>query len=213
MKRSTGNDGSFTLLELLVVIGIISALLVVTLPVVTSLTKSGGRKAAIGNLLGAIEQARQQAIKDGQATYVVFPDHLPASASRSAIQQYSYRSFAIFEDDPANPGSEKQLTPWRSLPTGVSIRNGSIDFLANTISFPFAPLGSGVTATFPFLKFTCVGEIDSSTTRNPNNTTGTINFGVFEGYIDANGNQVDTNKAKFTDTVAVSRLTGRAERL
>ena len=61
---------AFTLLELLVVIGIIAILMAMIAPAVTSLSKSNGRKAAIANLLGGIEQARAQAIADGQATYV-----------------------------------------------------------------------------------------------------------------------------------------------
>ena len=54
----------------------------------------------MSSLLSVIERARSQAISDGQATYVVFPDKLPAGATASQLQTYPYRSFAIFEDDP-----------------------------------------------------------------------------------------------------------------
>lgn len=210
------NCAGFTLLELLVVIGIISILLVAIVPAVNSLSKSSGRKAAVSNLLGAIEQARAQSIKDGQATYVVFPDQLPGSPDVATIQRYSYRSYAIFEDDTVTPGAVKQLTPWRSLPTGVSVRSGSLNYLANTIDFPFTPLGTAATAKFPFLKFNSNGEVDPATTRNPTNTTGTIQFGVFEGYVDTTGTDRDTARSTtgpLTDSIAVTRLTGRAERM
>jgi type II secretory pathway pseudopilin PulG len=187
--------------------GIIALLLVAIVPAVNSLSKSSGRKAAIGNLLGAIEQARAQAIKDGQATYIVFPDQLPAT-----VQRYSYRSYAIFEDDPSNAANTKQLTPWRSLPNGISLRSGSLNYLANTTSFSFTPMGAKATGLFPFLKFNANGEIDPATTRTPNAPGTTIQVGVFEGHVDS-GSDKETNSSKITETISVSRLTGRATKI
>src|SRR5207244_3309089 len=112
---------------MLVVLGMIVILLSAVVPVVTSLSKANGRKAAMANLLGGIEQARAEAIKSGQATYVVFPAF--TSGTQSTLDRYNYRSYAIFEDDAASPtpsptppcaGNVKQLTPWKSLPTGVA---------------------------------------------------------------------------------------------
>src|SRR5205807_7976742 len=93
----TGHS-AFTLLELLVVIAIISVLLVAVIPAVNSFSKSSGRKGAISNLLGAFEQARAEAIKSGQATYVVFPT-FASGTSQTTLDRYNYKSFAIFEDD------------------------------------------------------------------------------------------------------------------
>ncbi|HEY4284988.1 MAG TPA: type II secretion system protein, partial [Chthoniobacterales bacterium] len=132
---------AFTLLELLVVIGIIASLLVVALPAITSLSKSSGRKGAVSRLLGAIEQARSLALRDGQATYLVFPDKINTTDA-ATIERYSYRSFAIFEDDVSTPGTIKQITPWQTLATGICIRKNSLDYLANTLDIPFTPLGS-----------------------------------------------------------------------
>jgi prepilin-type N-terminal cleavage/methylation domain-containing protein len=57
---------AFTLIELLVVIAIIAILLVAVVPAVNTLSKSSGRKATASLLLGTIEQARAQALKDGR---------------------------------------------------------------------------------------------------------------------------------------------------
>ncbi len=203
---------AFTLLELLVVIGIIAILAVAVVPAVSSLSKSGGRKAAVGTLLGAIEQARTLAVKDGQATYLVFPDQLPGNPSAEMRQRYAYRSFAIFEDDASNSGTVKQITSWKSLPTGVSVRSGSLSYLANNVNFSFTPTAA-TTAQFPFLKFTANGEVDPTTTRDPAATTGTIQFGVFEGYVDSTGTDKDTNSSHTTESIGVTRLTGRAVRM
>ena len=194
---------AFTLLELLVVIGIISLLLVAVIPAVNSLSKSSGRKGAISNLLGAIEQARIQAVKDGQATYVVFPT-LSAGTSQSIVDQYHYRSYAVFEDDPANPTQPKQLTPWKKLPTGISLRSQISAAPWTTASFPFAPIGTA--QTFPYLKFNSAGEVES-----PVPATGPVLLSIFEGHVNGTSETLST-KIIITETISIARLTGRAER-
>src|SRR5437660_1292650 len=116
-----GRFRAFTLIEMLVVLGMIVILLSAVVPVVTSLSKANGRKAAMANLLGGIEQARAEAINTSQASYVVFPT-FGAGTAQGTLDRYNYKSYAIFEDNAANPGSVKQVTPWKALPTGVALR-------------------------------------------------------------------------------------------
>ena len=103
MSRS--REGGFTLLELLVVIAIIAVMLIAVIPAVNSLSKSSGRKAAIGSLLGALEQARANAIKTGLATYLVFPAF--SAATPTTLDRYHFKAFALFEDDPAAAATPK----------------------------------------------------------------------------------------------------------
>ena len=134
----------FTLLELLIVMGIIAIALVALVPAVTSLSKAGGRRAARDSMLGGIEQARAEAIKSGQATYVVFPTF--TSGTQSTLDRYNYRSYAIFEDNAASPGNVKQLTDWKSFPAGVALRAAGIAALSN-LADP-ATLAPAVTFSF-----------------------------------------------------------------
>jgi prepilin-type N-terminal cleavage/methylation domain-containing protein len=204
---------AFTLIELLVVIGIISVLLVAVIPVVNSLSKSGGRKAAMSNLLGAIEQAHAQAIKDGQAAYIVFPTF--TDASQATLDRYQHKSYAIFEDDPAAPTVPKQLTNWKTIPPGVALRSSGSGKLSDlpatsTLSPPFTPkFGPDPSAggVFRCIKFAATGEVESPS----NNVTLTI----FEGYVNGTtevltGPKNANGDPAASESINISRLTGRA---
>jgi type II secretory pathway pseudopilin PulG len=208
VKRSSSETG-FTLIELLVVMGIIIVALAALVPAVTSLSKSGGRRAARNSLLGGIEQARAEAVKSSQATYVVFPAF--TSGTQSTLDRYNYRSYAIFEDDAANPGNVKQLTDWKSFPTGVALRKAGIDALADpatltpAVTFGFAPDASA--APLRCFKFNSNGEVEAPAAN--------VLLGIFEGYVNG-GTEVATTKdgngnASAVEYLRVSQFTGRAE--
>jgi prepilin-type N-terminal cleavage/methylation domain-containing protein len=203
---------AFTLIELLVVMGIIAIALAALVPAVTSLSKSGGRRAGLNSLLGGIEQARAEAIKSGQATYVVFPTF--TSGTQPTFDRYNYRSYAIFEDDVASPGNVKQLTDWKPFPIGVALRAAGPATLSNLtdpatltppVAFSFAPDASA--APFKCFKFNSNGEVQAPATN--------VLLGIFEGYVD-NGIEIATTKdasgnPSAVEYLMVSQFTGRAE--
>src|SRR5881392_1841348 len=177
-----GRFRAFTLIEMLVVLGMIVILLSALVPAVTSLSKANGRKAAIANLLGGIEQARAEAINTSQATYVVFPA-FGAGTAQSTLDRYNYKSYAIFEDNAANPGSVKQVTPWKALATGVALRAAGTAALANlaptasptpTPPFTFTP-DTSATPVYQYLKFNSNGEVEAPAAN--------VLLGVFEGFV------------------------------
>jgi hypothetical protein len=196
--------------------GIILIALAALVPAVTSLSKSGGRRAALNSLLGGIEQARAEAIKSSQATYVVFPAF--TSGTQSTLDRYNYRSYAIFEDDAANPGNVKQLTDWKSFPTGVALRAAAYTIngvdvrpllstaLSPVPAFTFTPdLSAG--AVFRCIKFNSNGEVQTP--------AGNVLLAIFEGYVNS-GSEVATTKdgsgnPSAVEYVMVSQFTGRAE--
>jgi len=207
-----GRFRAFTLVEMLVVLGIIVLLLVAVIPAVTSLSKANGRKAAIANLLGGIEQARAEALKSSQATYVVFPAF--TSGTQSTLDRYNYRSYAIFEDDAATPGNVKQLTDWKSFPTGVALRAAGTAALSNladpatltpSVTLSFVPDASAT--PFKCFKFNSNGEVTAPAAN--------VLLGIFEGYVNS-GTEIATTKdasgnPSAVEYVMVSQFTGRAE--
>jgi prepilin-type N-terminal cleavage/methylation domain-containing protein len=207
-----GRSRGFTLAEMLIVVAIIGIMLVALVPAVTSLSKAGARRATRDSLLGGIEQARAEAIKSGQPTYVVFP--MFTSGMQSTLDRYNYRSYAIFEDNAASPGNVKQLTDWKSFPVGVALRAAGAAALSNladpatlmpAVTFSFAPDTSA--APFRCLKFNSNGEVQAPAAN--------VLLAVFEGYVN-NGSEVATTKdgsgnASAVEYVMVSQFTGRAE--
>lgn len=210
---------AFTLIELLVVIGIIALMLVALIPAVNSLTKSSGRKAAIGSLLGVVEQARVHALKTGRASYIVFPAF--TAGDQSTLDRYNYKAFAIYEEDPADSSTPKQITKWQTLPTGVALRAsagapGSVTDLSDSSSltpaatFAFAP-DANATPVFHCIKFNANGEVESAASSY-------VEVAVFEGHVNGTTEKatgtLDTNgQPAARESLKIAHLTGRAERV
>ncbi len=193
-------------------ISIIAIMFVALVPAINSLSKSGARKGAISLLLGVFEQARGIALKDGRATYVVFPAQFPAGTTASSNQtitdRYFYHSAAIFEDDPDDPTKAKiQVTEWKVLGTGISLRT-EISYATSTSkwtgdNFRFSPISA--TATFPFLKFNSNGQVEA-----PAGNSGQVQLRLFEGYVINGTFEKQTNPKNFDEIINIPVISGRA---
>ena len=207
----------FTLLELLVVIAIIAILLVAMVPAISSLSKSSGRKLAVSNLMGAMEQARSQAIKDGRSTYVALAaqptDSTTGISDQNIINRYFYHSYAIFEDDPSDTTKPKiQVTPWKIFATGISLRteisfsssNTTTNSVWSSIDFAFTPAGTS-TQKFPYLEFDNTGALVSPAGA----AIGPIGIRLFEGYVSGTFEH-PTTQANKDEVINIAPVTGRA---
>ncbi len=208
-RRTSGSPerSAFTLVEMLVVIGIISILLVAVIPAVNSLSKSSGSKSAVSNFMNAVEQARSLAITSGSATYVVFADETLTSNDSSAPDKYRAKAYIIFQDKDFVPVA---ITKWYFLPTGISFLPGAGLLTAKDPAIKFVCPGNvGATAiSLPFIKFDPQGMV--ALPADP-----TVMFvGFFSGTVSAAGTKTFTDSTQKTnqkfDQVTISRLTGRA---
>lgn len=193
--------GAFTLIELMVVIGIIIIMLAAAWPAVNSLARSGGRKGAISNVINALEHARAVAVSTGRPTYVVFAD-------QSMPENHRCKAFIVFHED-AN-FTPRAVTKWYVLPTGISFRPGSGLFAAQSgapkIKFACPGTVASNPVELPFIKYDSSGMVSLP--------SGGLWIDIFTGSVDGSGQQSFTDKQQQTsgkyDAVVVARFTGRA---
>ena len=186
----------------------------------TSITKSTGRKGAIGNLLSVLEQARALAITGHRNAYVAFATDIVPPVPRSIADQYSYKAYAVFADNAAGSGTV-QITKWQKLPMGISFRsrneppdergnvNGtSVTSGSNTTTMPFFFAPGASNLAFPYLKFDPTGAIVQPTTSAP------MRLVVFEGTATANAESPTAREASgepVRDEIQITKFTGRAK--
>ncbi len=191
---------AFTLLELLVVVGIISLLVVAVIPAVTSLSKSSGSKSAVSGLMNSLDQARALALTSGAATYVVFAD-------QTTPENYRCRAYIVFQEKNFVPTA---VTKWNFLPTGISfLPSQGLLTPQTTVEFLCPGTVSANPVRLPFIKFDSNGMVAAPTVA-----AGLfVNF--FSGFVDQGGTPTYTDKKQETaqrfDQIKVAPFTGSAQ--
>lgn len=115
MERKTQRTASFTLIEMLVVIGIIGLLTLIALPAFQDANRGSRVRTAIFQLNTSMSLARQNAITTRQETYILFPDYDVDYDADSV--HLGYRAYAIYG------AGDGYIGEWRELPDGVVFDN------------------------------------------------------------------------------------------
>lgn len=126
---------AFSMAELLVVVGIMSILVAVSVTNIQGLSK-GGNITMAGNMLADLgSQARQHAIATGRRTALVVVKSSTKDTNDPIKPKIALRTFCVMDYDPTDTDKPwKMVTRWMSLPVGVTIANTSesASFLNNT---------------------------------------------------------------------------------
>ena len=203
--RARLHSAAFTLVELLAVIGIMGLLAVVAVPALKGLTGSGGRKQALGQVIGAMELARNTAISSGTNAGVIFPTDTMTN------QGYAYRTMAVVSWATTSTNNEAEMVgDWISLPQGIAFFPGSLAAtnLVTATNITYRILTQKITGgTFNAVIFQRDGALlagtNGGTTSYPTN-----GVAFFEGTVTNRTANKITKQPKF-ERVRLYQYTGR----
>lgn len=110
----------FTLVELLIVIGIMALLFAFALPAFNTMGRGSKVNAAILQLRTILTFARQNAITKNERTFVIFPTDDPAFGTNVIQREKAFRAVGVWSQ------RSGYLKEWQFLPKGVVfIKNAS----------------------------------------------------------------------------------------
>lgn len=139
-------QGAFSLVELMVVIGIIALLASIGIPALRGLGESNTLDAATQQLTSDLAYARLRAINDRTTVYMLFPPP-NVTAQATNLAPYRFNGYTLFTRRTVGeqPGRQnpRQLIPWRQLPDKTFIYPGkfadpNVPLTTNVLELSFA---------------------------------------------------------------------------
>lgn len=167
MLLKSKNDKAFTIIELLVVIGIILVVAAMTLPTTIDFMKKSRLKGAASMIKMACLQARSQAIAQRERQFVVL--YTETDAEPNSVQTISRTLFAaglsedqtgrintiqVFDSNENSNRDFESRTQAEELPESISIQKMGDSATFSSLLLEFSPTGSvkvlqGYTNDFP----------------------------------------------------------------
>jgi len=143
---------AFSILELLIVIGIMAILATMTVAIGPGLLRSSAMSSSLSSVASAVSLARSDAIRSRKQTFFAL------APEAGTLDERSFAAYAILRKEETN---FRYVTPWKKLPTGVLFRP---DAVSSTNQLPTTPLpypgDNGSTKSLHVISFVSDGALD-----------------------------------------------------
>lgn len=147
MTDRCSRQGAFSILELLVVIGIMAVLAAMTMAIAPGFLRSSAMSSSLSSVASAVSLARNEAIRSRKQTYFVLA---PTNSEKGFL------AYAILRRE---DGTNSYVVPWKKLPTGVLFRPDVAPNPLPSDNFPY-PGDGGASAEMRVISFVSDGALD-----------------------------------------------------
>ncbi len=176
MKQNRRDARAFTIVELLIVVGIMSVLVALALPAFQGIGRGTALRTSMADLKATVSMARQWAITHREDTFVLFPDQYLNYGSDRASVDKAYRAFSVYAS------SAGYLRDWSYLPPGILFDSGT-GSVVNVFSD-----GVNTTNSLPFLSgsqsVNCIWFLPNGRLKGGSGTP--VEIRLTEGFVDVN---------------------------
>jgi Tfp pilus assembly protein FimT len=206
-QRIRNRFSPFTLIEIIVVVGIMALLMAVTMPAFSSMMKGAGVEGAARNICQVLKMARSFAINNREYVAVVMPN-------KGLNDTYHNRAYKICIVDGSNTFKRwVQGEKWNFLPNGVAIMyittkdpkstTPTLNDFSNTdiTNVNCEDIGAGETETLKGVVFKPNGKINQTPPSS-------LYIGLTEG-VATGGTLTRTNPDGVPTNVVIGQYTGR----
>jgi prepilin-type N-terminal cleavage/methylation domain-containing protein len=188
---------AFSILELLIVIGIMAILAAMTMAIGPGLLRSSAMNSSLSAVASAVSLARSEAIRSRKPTFFALA---PTNSDRGFL------AYAIIRKDGTDGVTNfTYITPWKKLPTGVLFNlSNSVATMTNA-SLPYDKATSALT-NLPAIGFVSDGALDEDMHPEGSRPILPLQVGTRSG-TDAPAYQ----GAYTTNQILVERLSGKVK--
>ncbi len=180
VERRARESSAFTLIELIIVIGIIGLMMGIAVPAFNSATRGNAVTAGASQLVNTLMMARAKAVTSRSHVRMVFADG--ANTNLVAGGKVSYAVLLLTNQISDVPANWIYLDRWQNLPKGAYFTNLTVNLPTLPTQVPF-PTNGGSSVSLSGLEFKSSGSLTSLNdlyilvqegTLLPNGTIGNI---------------------------------------
>ena len=197
-NRSSSARTGFTLVELLVVIGVIALMMALVMPAFRGFGRSASMNSSVAQIRTAMSLSRQWAITQNRPVQIQFATSNTVSGLSGEAWR-AFRSFAVFVRTNTTPLQGFYLKEWTALPPGVVITPDTSFFPGSGHGDNVVAAGRVATTRFPFVNSANLVQVRAIEFL-PSGAIGSGNAEVYlaEGFVETNGVlSVRTNGMRF----------------